>query len=375
MFGLACLLLLAGCASAKVTGSTSAPNRATTTTRPVDTYTEFAHAGPYAAGTMTMSVHGDLVVVWYPAPPSSTAGKTKFVYHVRSFLPKAIQSIIPKSFPDGVTEDAYAGLPVASGEFPVVLFSHGFSGFPDQSTFLTAHLATWGFIVAAADQTSMDIGDTVLGKLNPSLALNIRQQTAALAAIRALGRASSSIFSGHVNESEAGIVGHSAGGETAVATAAADPAIKVVVSLAGVPATPPKRSLPMLFMTGSSDHVVPSAGIELFYEQVRAPKGLLVIDGTGHNVFDDVCTIARSEGGLGGAAKLLHLPVPSSILGLAADGCKPPDVYPPIAWPLIDQATIAELRYGFGQDSSPVGLGPGLDHAFHGVTGVYSSDI
>jgi predicted dienelactone hydrolase len=205
------------------------------------------------------------------------------------------------------------------------------------------------------------------------LSTNISQQLAALAAMQELGRTPSSIFSGHVDDSASGIVGHSAGGETAVATAAADPMIRVVVSLAGVPSAPPKRSLPMLFMTGSSDHVVPSSGIETFYRQVLAPKGLLVIDGAGHNVFDDICTIARSEGGLGGAAKLLHLPVPASVLALAADGCKPPDIYPPIAWPLINQATVAELRYGFGIDSSPVGLGPGLDHAFDGVTGIYSS--
>ncbi len=53
---------------------------------------------------------------------------------------------------------------------------------------------------------------------------------------------------------------------------------------------------------------------------------------------------------------------------IATDGCSPPDISPPTAWPLIDQVVTAQLRYGLGIDTTPVGLGSGLDLAFDGVT-------
>jgi dienelactone hydrolase len=361
----------AGCGS--TTAKSPPSTAATTTTVPAAAFTRYAGAGPYAAGTFSTHVGTDAVVIWYPAPLSSAAGKAKYVYHVRSFLPAVFQKLIPKSFPDGVTEDAYAGLPMAPGKFPVVLFSHGFSGFPDQSTFLTAHLATWGFIVVAPDMTSMDITDAVENTLKFDLKLNVAQQEAALGAVWQDSRTPSSIFYGHVVPSEAGIVGHSAGGGTAIATAAADPAIKVVVSLAGVPEPPPSRPLPILLIAGGNDKEVPFPGINALYGKLKEGGSLLEIAKVGHNVFDDICTINRAHGGLPGAVRQLKLPVPKGILSLATDGCKAPDLYPPLVWPLINQATVAELRWGFGIDKQLTGLGPRIDHAFSGVTGTYKS--
>ena len=57
----------------------------------------------------------------------------------------------PKINPPFVT-DAYRGVPVSTdGPFPVVLFSHGASSFRLQSTALTTHLASWGFVVVSPD--------------------------------------------------------------------------------------------------------------------------------------------------------------------------------------------------------------------------------
>jgi hypothetical protein len=62
------------------------------------------------------------------------------------------------------------------------------------------------------------------------------------------------------------------------------------------------------------------------------------------------------------------LKLPAQFLAIATDGCTAPDVYPTKAWPLIDQAVTAQLRWGLGIDRQPVGLGSGLDHAYPGVT-------
>jgi hypothetical protein len=59
--------------------------------------------------------------------------------------------------------------------------------------------------------------------------------------------------------------------------------------------------------------------------------------------------------------------VPPAILQLATDGCAPPDTYPPSAWPLIDEAVTAQLRYDFGESSSQIGSSESIDTAFSGI--------
>jgi hypothetical protein len=98
-----------------------------------------------------------------------------------------------------------------------------------------------------------------------------------------------------------------------------------------------------------------------------------VIDGYGHNVFDDICTINHAHGGVVAGVKELHLPVPAALLQLATDGCSPPDTYPPSAWPIIDQAVTSQLRYDFGQTSTPLVLGTALHEAYPDIEAQVSS--
>ncbi len=379
---------LAACSSSPsgtpVSSSPTSSSSPATTTNPTAQYTEYSRPGPYAAGTFEMTVKGDPVSVWYPAPPSAAAGHERVTYRLTQWLPAAIDKLIPATFPDAVTEDAYTKVPFEAGTFPVVLFAHGFSGFPEQSTFLTAHLATWGFIVVAPELTTMDVTDAVEGTLPNSsthaglkrlLDTNVAQVEAALNAVYALDKRSGSIFYGHVDTSQAAIVGHSMGGATAVETARTDLRIKVVVSLAGVPTTPLSRSIPILFMTGSLDQTVLPKGVESFYKSFLPGKSLVVIADAGHNVFDDVCTMNHAHGGIPGAITELHLPVPPDLRDAVTDGCNPPDIYPPKVWGLINQATTAELLWGLGKNNTLVGLGAGIDNAFGGLTASYSGDL
>ena len=88
---------------------------------------------------------------------SAVVGRQQYTYHLRAWLPAVIRRVIPASLNDGVTEDAFSGVPVAPGAFPVVLFSHGYGGYPEQSSFLTADIASWGMIVVAPDQQKRDL--------------------------------------------------------------------------------------------------------------------------------------------------------------------------------------------------------------------------
>ncbi len=283
-------------------------------------------------------------------------------------MPPVIRHLIPPSLADGVTEDAFSGVPVAPGSFPVVLFSHGYGGYPEQSSFLTAHLATWGMIVVATDQLKRDLSAVFSNHVSQGEpTADVSEQLAALAYVKNLDTATGSLFFGHVDSAKVASLGHSAGGGTAVLLARADPAILGWIALAGVPVALPSTPVPSLMISGSLDKTVPTSTVTTFYNSVSRHKTLLVIDGYGHNVFDDVCTVNHAHGGVVGAVRQLHLPVPPAILQLATDGCSPPDAYPPTAWPLIEQAVTAQLRYDFGQSSSPLVSSSSLDSSFPGV--------
>ncbi len=356
LVAVALLVLVSAACGPSATGSTG-----------TDPSSEFAASGPYAAGTVHYVVGGDPVVVWYPATKSSVAGRQRYTYHLRAWVPAAISKIIPSSFPDGVPEDAYENVPVASGTYPVVLFSHGYGGYPEQSTFLTAHLATWGFIVVAPDQLDRDLGAVIGGGGSVATPDDVPEQLAALSYVDQLGSTPSALLAGHVKDSEVATLGHSAGGGTAVQVAAADPAVRGWIALAGVPARLPSIPVPSLMVSGSRDKTVPTATVRTFYRSVAGHKALVVVDGYGHNVFDDVCTVNHAHGGVVTAVKELHLPVPPGLLQLATDGCSRPDQYPPTAWPLIDQVVTAQLRFDVGEAPSVAGLGPALATAYPGV--------
>lgn len=76
-------------------------------------------------------------------------GKPKYTVNLLRWFtgsPTApIPAGLPKTLPTTLPTDAYMNVPISkSGPFPVVMFSHGYGGYPEQSTFLTDHLATWG---------------------------------------------------------------------------------------------------------------------------------------------------------------------------------------------------------------------------------------
>lgn len=337
-------------------------------------FTEYSVGGPYAAGTAQFVVGGDPVVVWYPASAGGVRGHQKYTYHLRAWLPPQIRALVPPSFADGIAEDAYSGVPAATGRFPVVTFSHGFGGYPEQSTFLTAHLASWGIIVVAPEQLRRDLSAVVLGKASAfEPKTDVAEQLAALAYLRHLDTTAGSILFGHVDSSKVAALGHSAGGGAAVLLAAADPAVLGWIALAGVPATPPSRPVPALLLSGSADKTVPTSVVRQFYATLRGTKELVVVDGYGHNVFDDVCAINHAHGGLTTAIRALHLPVPPGVAKLADDGCSPPDNYPATGWPLIDQVVTAWLLHLFGRGAPATSTGPPIVRAFPGVHAQYSA--
>jgi predicted dienelactone hydrolase len=192
----------------------------------------------------------------------------------------------------------------------------------------------------------------------------------------------SSPFHGHVDSGLLGAVGHSAGGAAVEAFAASDPQVTTFIGLAGatVGAFGQTRSgpdsevphQPAMLMAGTSDQVVPPLSIVAAYRHLPGPKRLILLKNAGHLVFADICEVGSSQGGLLSIAAAIHVPVPASLVPLATDGCKAPDLSPPLGWPVIRQAVIAQLRHVFGFDGSTRGL-RGLVAAYPGIVSLSSA--
>ncbi len=341
--------------------------------------------GPYAAGTVRATMpDGDPVQLWYPVERASVRGKPTYTYQLKQWVtPAQAANPLLAKLPDSVPTTAYLDAPVArstaaSGDpahaFPVVLFAHGYGSYPEQSSFLTDHLATWGFVVVAPEEQATDLASVLGGSHAPGALTAGQALQAAIAYATALDRPGGR-FAHLLDLTRLAVVGHSLGGGAAITLAATDRQVKTYVALAPAPGTPPTTHTPGLVMMGSADQVVPPASVRATYAALPTPKRLVVIAGAGHNVFDDICTIHAGStrlatelkaalgagGGLGTLAKL------------ATDGCFPPDVNPVSAYPLIDQAVTAQLRDGLGLDPAGTGFGPGLATAFPGVTATVSA--
>jgi alpha-beta hydrolase superfamily lysophospholipase len=330
--------------------------------------TAFTGNGPYRAGVaFETTSKGDTVVVYYPVDPAKTVGKPTYTINLVRWFEGSPTAAIPaalQSLPTTLATDAYMGVPVsAHGHFPVVMFSHGFGGYPEQSSFLTDHLATWGFVVVAPDHRSRDLKAEVSQTVGHSQS-DVQDLRDALALVRQMDNTAGTLLSGKLDLTRVAALGHSAGGGAAI-TFAGDAAVRTYVALAPAQGTPPPAGKPGMIMQGTTDAVVPESGTLKLYATLRGPKRLVLIDGAGHNAFDDACTIGAAQGGL--VAFIGKLPLPPSFEAIATDGCSAPDVVPPAPWPIIDHAVVAQLRWGLGIDASPVGLDQGLEHAFSPV--------
>jgi predicted dienelactone hydrolase len=329
----------------------------------------FTAPGPFGVGETTLTLPTDSapVEVWYPATKQSVAGKPEATYDVADWLPPGLKKLIPAGYSVTYPSGGVTGVPVAPGRYPLVVFSHGYAGFRDQSTFLTARLASWGFVVAAPDHYSRDLTE-VLGGPTAATAktTDVQDLKATIALVKAKDGSAASPFAHHVDLGLIGAVGHSAGGAAVEALAATDPQVTTFVGLAGATVgafgatkSGPDSMVPHqpgLLMSGTADHVISDTSMISAYGRLHSPKRLILVRGAGHLVFADLCEVGSSQGGLLSIAAVLHVPVPASLVPLASDGCSAPDLSPPLAWPMIRQAVTAQLRHAFGFDTSNAGL-------------------
>ncbi len=238
--------------------------------------------------------------VWYPAA-SSYAGQ--------DLDPKTQDCFTPRPKGTERSQSAVRDAAARSGIFPLIIFSHHSGGHRRASTFLCTHLSSHGYIVAALDHSEV---------IAPELARRDgeteEQKKARWQAVIASRVPDVRFLLDHLLNSGAwnaaakldpariGIVGHSFGGWTALATPEVDHRIKAVVALAPGGNSNPRpgilpvkltfhwgRDVPTLYLVAEKDVPLPLAGMHELFDRTPATKQMIVLRRADHLHFiDDV---------------------------------------------------------------------------------------
>jgi predicted dienelactone hydrolase len=244
------------------------------------------------------------VEVWYPAAPE---------YRRHDVDPTTCDRYeLLAGFPV-VTQDAVRDATPAGGEFPLVLFSHGYGGHRRQSTFLCTHLASHGYVVAATDHTGNTIRDvleqmvaTRTGRPIPDFVgalLEFARQRPADASwlIDRVLDGTAGDVADRVDAERIGIAGHSFGGWTTLTTTAREPRVRAALALAPAGGASPlpadhlertieldwDRDVPTLFVVAERDSLLPLDGMRDMYRRTRGPKRMVVLQNADHLHFCD----------------------------------------------------------------------------------------
>ena len=181
--------------------------------------------------------------------------------------------------------------------FPLVVFGHALGSYNTQSTFLTTHLASHGYIVAAPSFPLSNLGAPG-GATVADVAAQVGDVTFVIDSFLAFASDARNRFAGGVDAERIGLTGHSGGAlTTLVATYDAhlrEPRIKAAVAFA-----PPACFLqagyfdaahvPLLVVQGDQDLLVDAVGdARAAYARAHAPKAFVLVHGGTHLGFADV---------------------------------------------------------------------------------------
>jgi predicted dienelactone hydrolase len=238
---------------------------------------------------------------WYPADVSAWNAETNFSF----FL---LVNPGPPIGPIGITSSASKdNVAVASGQFPLIIFSHGFGSIPTQSLKLMEQLASHGFVVVSISHT----GNTQEDMTSPDPEADRYPDVAfTIDEVGLMNADAGNMFFGHVDNQNVGVTGHSYGGMTAEFMAAghgglpADPRVKAIMPIAASSSALSDAELagitiPTLLMVGTLDPLL--AEQERAYGLISSAPNLHRVDviGAAHTHFANICDIGNALIGAG----------------------------------------------------------------------------
>jgi len=267
-----------------------------------DNYDPFAR-GPYPAGVRTIEAVDTTrnrvfpCEIWCPAA---------LEYSGRDLAPETQDEFtVPPRPPHRQmsVRDARA----RSGCWPLIVFSHPSYFHRRSATYLCTHLASHGYVVAALDHSEVVAPELAWRegateeetKARIDGVISSRVPDIRLLLERLLEAAP---FDPDValDADRVGIVGHSAGGWTALATPDYESRVRAIVALAPAGASNPrpgilpmklsfewKRDVPTLLLAAENDTAVPLADMYEIYERIPATKRMVILRRADHAHFMD----------------------------------------------------------------------------------------
>ena len=193
---------------------------------PDDVVPELAAKGKYSVGVKTLSITNPAqfdvqtqttkdrvltIEVWYPGIIDENKIRTSYNDVTRTGVPFSIQA-------DAI-RDAKILETELDNKYPLVVISHGYTGYRTLMFYLAEHLASHGYIVAAIDHTDstnreVDINNNPFGGFFSTLLNRSRDQQFTLDYFTT----SAHFANKQINKTKAGLIGYSMGGYGAVNT-------------------------------------------------------------------------------------------------------------------------------------------------------------
>ena len=177
--------------------------------------------------------------------------------------------------------------------WPLVMFSHGSCAFPAQSSFFTARLASWGFVVAAPPHPGNTIADYpgCFDQFADSFANRVADIRFVIDQLLLPGGP----FAGVLNGRRIGMSGHSFGAQTTLRVLAADRRIRAGMSMAPVVAgiEDLRIDTPTIILGGELDSLTPfETDVRGSFALLEGPRFLVELLNTGHCAFAVGCVPA-----------------------------------------------------------------------------------
>ena len=239
-----------------------------------------------------------LLQLWYP---TATVQECKIADYASPQVWAYLSQITGVSLPR-VQTNSCMGASVAPGSHPVIVFSHGYTGMLTDSTFLFEDLASRGYVVVSVahtyETTVVEFPDarlipSVLGSyltddlladdqsLTQALATRIADLGFVLNELAFLNSRSDNPFSGKLDVSRIGVMGHSLGAVAAIMSLAQEPRFRAAVMIDAPMLTSVKATTkPVLILAAGRDQWTDDDC--RLWNNLRGPRMAINLHGTEH---------------------------------------------------------------------------------------------
>ena len=250
---------------------------------PTVTTQDLTERGPFAVGVLTLT----LVDESRPTDANgSYAGADSRTLVTEVWYPA-----------EGRTQSAElrnAPLDLSQAPYPLIVFSHGYTGVRRQSVSYTTHLASHGYIVISPDYP-LSNGLAPGGPRTGDVLNQPGDVSFLIDSFLGFADDPNNLFKGAIDKTAIGLTGHSLGGLTTILATfgpLADPRVKAAVPLAPVSCLVGSQNYedsdtPLLVISGSDDQVVAFESARQAYDAANPPKYLLALLGGNHMRFAD----------------------------------------------------------------------------------------